>query len=157
MKVRRFGWRRNEVAVIEEVDARLRAIASVAVPSAQISFGPPGDQPGVSAYLYDLLPSLPARGNGRAPLQFIARYLITAGAEDAEAAHTLLEHLAFAALESTDLEADFEPLPAAAWSAFGLAPRPSFFIDAVVQRPRAEPETPLVRSPLVVEISQKES
>ena len=143
--------------MIEEVDAKLRAMADSAVPSAQFSFDPPGDKPGVSAYLFDLLPTQPSRGNGRAPLQFTARYLVTAVGESAEAAHVILEQLAFAALESSELEADFEPLPAAAWSAFGLAPRPSFFVKALVQRSRAEPETPLVRSPLVVEISQKGS
>lgn len=91
----------------------------------------------VGLYLLELSPAA-ARARQDGVLQFSARLLVTTWAPDAAAAADDLAELAFACLAVADLDVDFEPLPAAAWSAFGVAPRASFMLRAPVRRTRTQ-------------------
>ncbi|MCU0518329.1 MAG: DUF4255 domain-containing protein, partial [Oscillatoria sp. Prado101] len=90
----------------------------------------------------------PLRGSQRTPLQAAARYLVTTWAGTPEDAHRLLGDLLFAAMDSAAFQAELNPLPAAAWTAFGLPPQPSFVLRVPLQIARPQPP--------VVNLSQAE-
>lgn len=85
--------------------------------------------------------------------QFNARFLVTTWASDAVAAADDLTELLLTALAEPEVEVDLQPLPPAAWSAFGLAPRPSFMLAVPVRRVRAQQPAPPVRE-AVLRLSQ---
>ncbi len=112
--------------------------------------GKPQTGPAVNLYLLEVVPHPPPRGTRRPPLQLALRYLVTTWAEKPEDAHALLGRLAFAAMENPELEVELTPLPYPAWTALGLAPRPSFMLGLPLRQERPEPEVPIVRKPLVI-------
>jgi hypothetical protein len=141
-------------ALIAETDDRLAGWVQTTVGAVEVWLGAPRPEAGgsgVSLYLMELVPAPAPQGGRRPPLQFSARYLVTTWAADAHEAHRLLEELLFAAMDATDLEVDLEPLPGAAWAAFGVAPRPSFLVRVPMRRERPERPVKLVRVPPVVE------
>lgn len=131
---------------LDALDDRLRDWAAAAG-GLTPSFGPPSADlsDAVGLYLLDVAPKPPARGERRPPLQLEARYLVTTWADRPEDAHAALGDLFFAALADPELEVDPLPVPLATWPAFGVAPRPSFVIKAVVRRELEEPPVKLVR------------
>jgi hypothetical protein len=140
-------------AMIDEVDRRLKAWAGTVLGEVAVCFDAPGKpvaERSVGLYLLELAPLSPPRGAKAAPLQFGLRYLVTTACKDSAGAHRDLGELAFAALANPEFEVDFEPLPAAAWAAFGVAPRPAFSIRVPVRKARAEHAVQLVRQPLVL-------
>jgi Pvc16 N-terminal domain len=146
---------RDEIAnVIDVVDQQVSDWISSILEGVSISFEAPGRAqavpPGINLYLFELRRNHPLSTSGRPPLQFNLRYLVTAWGDEAAQAHQLLGRIAFAAMENPAFSIEFEPVPAQTWSAFGLAPRPAFFLDVPVRKERPEPSAGLVRQPLIV-------
>jgi hypothetical protein len=140
--------------VIDQTDHQISDWIGKVLPDTTINLGPPGtvsDGRGVNLYLMELAASPPSRGSERPPLQVELRYLITTWAEAPEEAHRLLSVLLFAALERSDLDVDLRPLTGETWSAFGMAPVPSFVLRAPVRQERPLAPAPLVRVPLRIE------
>jgi hypothetical protein len=139
--------------VIQLTDQSMKAWVQRVLGAVEVRLVAPGGAhqgAGVGLYLMDLVDCPPARQNGRPPLQFGLRYLVTTWADDPEEEHRLLGELAFAALDDADLDVELSPLPAATWAAFGLPPRPSFLLRVPIRRARPESPPKLVRAPIVV-------
>jgi hypothetical protein len=143
--------------MIEQIDQRLKEWVSQVVDVPIVSLSSPEQQTGergVSCYLLDLLEKPPLRtAHLRPPLQFSLRYLITTWAADPLDAHSLLGELAFAAMQHPEFELDLSPPATEMWLAFGLTPRPSFFLRALASKHLPEPDVKLVRKPLVLQAS----
>lgn len=107
---------------------------------------------GVNIYLLELVDSPPRRGPDLSPLQFDARYLVTTWADTPEAAHQMLEKLAFAALEKSDFNVEFYGLPADLWNGLGIPPQPAFLLRLTVRQERPQPEVHYVHQPLELRI-----
>jgi hypothetical protein len=146
--------------VIETVDQRLTNWADEVVGARIALLGwPPaaGRDRGVGLYLLDVVPTPPPRGLKRPHIDVFLRYLVTAWAEKPEEAHRLLGQLLFAALENPEFEVEHTSLPVAAWSAFGIPPRPSFVVKLPLRKELPARPAKLVRRPVVVEVSQTAS
>jgi hypothetical protein len=136
--------------MIDRVDQRLKDWIGSVLEATEVVLSPPGSPTtgqGVSLYLLEFRQTPPARGTRRPPLQITLRYLVTVWADRPEQAHQLLGKLVFAALDNSDFEVDPDPLPAATWQAFGLAPRPALVLRVPLRQERPEPAVPLVRVP----------
>lgn len=118
------------INMIESVDQKLIEWAGTLLGGTEISLGAPTQEDAdvVGIYLMDILPSSPARGTRRAPLQVMLRYLVTTGAQNPLNAHKMLGRLLFAAMEHPEYEVELAPVSARVWAAFGIMPRPSFMI-----------------------------
>ncbi|MCK6552321.1 Pvc16 family protein [Myxococcota bacterium] len=140
--------------MIELVDQRLKSWASGVVgPDVSVSFEAPSkDTEGVGLYLFELTDEPPARGVRRPPVQLGLRYLVTARAATAEAAHALLGKLVVAAMSDPELRVELAPLAPSVWQSFGTPPLPSFVLHATLRHERPETIAPLVTAPLVVEL-----
>lgn len=93
----------------------------------------------VHLYLLELVND-PLRSHTARPRhQPALRYLVTTHADDPQEAHGLLSELLFKALAHPEYEVDLEPLPSTTWSAFEVAPRPSFILRVPLPHER-EPE-----------------
>ncbi len=145
--------------MIQHVDQRLKGWVETVVQSGNVSLAAPSDSltgRGIGLYLMELADTPPARGTRRPPLQLALHYLVTAWAETPEEAHRLLGEVAFAAMENPEYEVKLDPLPVAAWTALGVAPRPSFVLRVPLQKERVEKPAPLVRVPLAVQTVDRE-
>jgi hypothetical protein len=139
--------------LIDEVDGRLKAWLSDLLPGVAISLDAPVDAPAgaeVSAYLWELAPAAPTGRGRRLPLQITLRYLISSRSDTPEQAHNLLGRVVFAAMEQGEYEVDLTPVPAAAWAALGVRPRPAFLLCAPLRVERQAPPAHRVLQPLVV-------
>lgn len=143
--------------MIEAIDQRLSEwVGSVLAEDIEVSLLPPartGDKKIVGLYLKDILPSAPARGTRRPPLQVMLRYLVTAWSKSPEEAHQVLGRLLFAAMEHAEYEVDLEPIPAQVWTAFGTIPMPAFLLRLPLRVERPEKPAALIRSPIEVQQS----
>ncbi|MEJ2164285.1 MAG: Pvc16 family protein [Desulfobacterales bacterium] len=143
--------------MIDEIDQRLSEwIGSVLGEDIEVSLLPPadmGDKKFVGLYLKDILPSAPARGTRRPPLQVLLRYLVTARAKSPQEAHRILGQLLFAAMEHAEYEVELEPIPAQVWQAFGTMPMPAFMLRLPLRLERPEKPVRLIRSPIEVQQS----
>ena len=142
--------------MINEVDQRLMEWIGTVVTDIEVSLFPPkdmGDKKVVGLYLKDILPSAPAHGTRRPPLQVLLCYLITSWAKNPMDAHHMLGQLLFAALEHPEYEVDLEPIPAEVWTAFGTQPCPSFMLRLPLRFERPDETIHLVRSPVEVKKS----
>ncbi len=140
--------------MFDQTDKHLRDWVTGSVKAATVSLTPPADSQtgqGVSLYLMGITSAFPSHAGGRPPLQIALRYLVTTWADKPEDAHRLLGQLAFAAMESSEFEIEFDPLSAHDWLAFGVAPRPAFVLRVPARYVRPEPDTPLVHAPLVIQ------
>lgn len=146
--------------MIELVDAGLkdwaeRILDEASFVDVSLSFDPPPadlhDGTGISLYLLEIVDTPPPRTNGRTPLQFSVRYLVTTWASEAEEAHRLLSELIFAAMEYPDFHVEFGPLAPEYWRTLGVVPRPSFMLRVPVKKARPEPETGIVTREISVD------
>lgn len=131
-------------------DERLRDWITGQVPGAEVSLAAPQASPtgrGIGIYLLELIQAPLPSTTRRTPLQLILRYLVTTWGDDPEDAHKTLVQLAFAAMENKEFQLEMDSIPMTVWTAFGVAPRPSFVLRVPVQKERPEPETELVRQP----------
>ena len=142
-----------EGGVIDEIDRKLKEWSgSIAGKyNAEIRLSTPQNWEGqkvVGVYLLDLLNAPPTRDGRRPSLQIGLRYLITAWHENPEEAHRMLGDLVSAAMSHPLFEIELEPLPVLIWTAFGLAPRPSFLVRLPLSLAQPEPEVKRVRRPM---------
>lgn len=146
--------------MIEAVDQRLKDWAGSVIQGTPISLTAPSASDtgrGIGLYLMDLVHAPPPRTVKRPPLRISLRYLVTTWAEKPEEAHGLLGQLVFAAMDSSEVEVELDPVPVSVWRAFGVAPRPSFVLRVPLQQERLEPAVQLVRAPLKVDTSPVQS
>lgn len=139
--------------MIDQIAHRLKVWVEEALPGATVTLDPPAaarNDQGVSLYLFELGDDPPLRGSQRAPLQAVARFLVTTWAATPEEAMRLLGDLLFIALEKTEFQVELTPLPAAAWTSFNLPPQPSFVLRVPLQMARPQPPVKRVRHPLEV-------
>lgn len=144
--------------VIDEADLSLKDWVSSVVEGVAVDLTAPAvpteAQGGsrVGLYLLELADAPVQRERRRATQQLRLRYLVTTWAATAEEEHRLLGELVFAALDREDMEVDLAPVPVAAWSAFGLPPRPAFVLQVPLARERRAAPVPRVREPLVMRV-----
>ncbi len=139
--------------MIDQVDQQLQQWAREAAGGWSVSLDAPQDGlpgHGVNLYLLQLSPAPPPSTGRTAPYQFHVHYLVSTWATEPPAAHHALGNLLLAALEQTDMEVELTPVPVETWRALGVRPRPAFMLRVLVRRPRPEPLTHYVKSPLVI-------
>ncbi len=140
----------------EEFDERMKDWVTSELQGIEVSLTSPGNQrtgQGVGMYLLELMQSPQPSTNRRPPLQLTLRYLVTAWSGKPEDAHQMLVQLIFAAMENKDFKVELESIPLTVWSAFGVAPQPSFILNVPLRKERPEPDTKLVRQPMTVQAS----
>ncbi len=145
--------------MIDQIDARLQVWVENVLGDVAVALTPPRDtpeQPVAHLYLMQAVPSLTTpdvRTNGRqqvrGSLQVMLSYLVTVRAADPLQAHKLLGDLMFAALDSTEFELNFDPIPLETWIALGAEPQPAFVLRLPLTRDLPTPDVQLVRQPLV--------
>jgi hypothetical protein len=138
---------------LEQVDDLLKDWVKNITKVSEVSFsldGVKSAKASVNLYLLSLGSKPPARGTNPAPLQFLARYLVTTSGSDMVESHRLLGNLVFAALEDTRFDVDLQPISADTWLALKVLPQPAFVLEILVQRERPLLEAPLIQAPLVV-------
>lgn len=104
----------------------------------------------IGLYLLDLLPTTPSELGPSKLFQLSLRFLVTSWADTPEASHRLLGEVALSVAEHPVYDLELVPLPAQSWSAFGVAPRPSFMLRAPLQQERSQPVVKLVREPIII-------
>src|SRR5436190_2759699 len=138
--------------MIDQIDERLKAWVENVLGAVDIALTPPREtqpDPVVHLYLLQLVPALATPDNRRLPRQVMLHYLVAVRAAEPERAHQLLGDLIFAALDTSDFELDFNPVPVETWIALGVEPQPAFVLKAPLTRERVMPDVPLVRVPMV--------
>jgi hypothetical protein len=146
--------------MIDTVDQQLREWVATIVGDVNVSLAIPsvsGTDHTVSLYLTDILAKAPIRAAAATTHQLSLRYLVTVWAERPEDAHRLLGELLFAAMSAADFEVERAGPTAELWQAFGVAPRPSFWLLIPLTKSRAIDPPPLVREPVVVDAAPIES
>ena len=139
--------------MIDEIDQELIEWVGTVLKGENVSLSKPTLSEkgrGIGLYLMELNPIPKVREREGETLQCSLRYLVTAWAEEPAQAHQLLGKLVFAAMENAMFEVDFEPLSPACWTAFGVEPRPSFFLRLPVRQHRTFPPTKLVTQSVVL-------
>ena len=144
--------------MIERIGKEIRDWIGSIVTGAEVVLGLSDDNAPsaqVGLYLMDLSRGHCARVGKLPPLKINLRYLVTVRAPRPEDAHRILGELVFAALQkpekvAPEFEAVIEPLPVEAWAVLGVAPQPSFFLQAPLRLERPEPKVPMVREPVVL-------
>lgn len=138
--------------MIDKIDQQLRDWVAGEVADAGISLLPPKSKDGEQVWLHlmAVLPSSPAAGERRPPLQIMLRYLLTTWSQRPETAHRMLSTLIFAAMEHPEYEVDLAPVANHFWLAFGITPRPGFCLSLPLRLERAAPGSKLVQSPLEI-------
>ena len=142
--------------MIDQIDERLKAWVESVVGDVAVAFTPPGDaqaDPVVHLYLMKIIPVLAAPDATRLPKQVKLCYLVVVRSADPEQMHKLLGELVFAALDSTDFEIDYDPLPPETWLALGSELQPGFVIQVPFNRERPTANPQLVRVPMVTRAS----
>lgn len=140
--------------MIDQVDQQLQQWAQDAAGGWSVSLEAPQDGlsgSGVNVYLLHLSAAPPPSTGRTAPHQFYAHYLVSTWASDSEAAHRALGALLLAAMDQSDMDVELTPPPLETWRALGVKPRPAFSLRVLVRRPRPEPATHYVKSPLVIQ------
>jgi len=112
------------------------------------------DKRSVNVYLKDVVES-PSSGTllKLDRLQVQLTFLVTASGKTLLEACDDLVKLAFAAMLEKDMEIVLTPMTAEEWSAFGVVPRPSFFLKLPLNFDVEKPEVKRVQKPLVLKSS----
>jgi hypothetical protein len=142
--------------LIDQADKRIREWIEEQVGATAITFDPPGssqDSEGISCYLLDITSAKQYRGTRRPPLVITLRYLVTTWSSNSVEAHRLLGTLVFAAMQEQDYQIDLAPVSPDIWLGFGTIPQPSFILSIPLTLELPEPEIPLVREPMIVNVA----
>lgn len=93
------------------------------------------DKLSVNLYLMEIVDDQERRhSTGRPPLQPSLRYLVTTTGDTFKSAHKMLWQVLDAALDRDDFKVEFEPASSQIWTAFKIAPRPSFVLQVPLHR-----------------------
>lgn len=139
--------------MFDEVDKQLEAWAKTVSPDLKVSFAAPdreSNERQVCLYLLDVIPEPLGRGSRVSLHQLNARYLVIPFSPDPIDCHRLLGVMMRSALDDPTFTVGKELLPVAMWSAFGIAPRPSFTLRVPCRYEREEKLAPPVRHPLTL-------
>jgi hypothetical protein len=142
--------------MFDQVDNQLEEWIKSVHDRIEVTFVPPDTAPSktcVCLYLLDAAPILSGRGNNHSQLQITLRYLVVPFSQEPQESHRILGELLVAALENKEFEIEKEPFPLAAWTAFGIPPRPSFILRVPFKLKRTAKSAPIVRQPLVLQPS----
>jgi hypothetical protein len=142
--------------MIDQIDERLKTWVQSVVGTVTVALTPPRDaqtDPVVHLYLMKIVPVLATHDVTHLPRQVKLHYLVAVRAADPTTTHNLIGALVLAALESTDFEIDYEPLPNETWLALGAELQPGFVIQVPFSAERPVPTTQLVRVPMVTRAS----
>ncbi|MHC4954362.1 MAG: carboxypeptidase-like regulatory domain-containing protein [Planctomycetota bacterium] len=127
---------------LADVVERTRGWVKDALPGrVEVVFDAPSEgvaKKGVHLYLVGTTPVPLEHTRPPPPLKILLRYLVTTRAGDQAAADALLVTLLFAAMDEKELEMEVETkgLSVDDWVAFGVSPRPSFFLTVPVEQER---------------------
>jgi hypothetical protein len=146
--------------MFDQVDNQLEKWIKSVHDKIEVTFAPPNtvlSKVCVCSYLLDAAPNSSRRGNNHSPLQITLRYLVVPFAQEPQESHRILGELLVAALENKEFEIEKEPFPLAAWSVFGISPRPSFILRVQFKIDRSAKFAPIVRHPLVLQPSPLET
>jgi len=138
--------------MIDQIDERLKTWVQSVVGSVTVALTPPREaqaDPVVHLYLMKMVPVLATPDASRLPRQVKLHYLVAVRAADPDQVHKLLGELILAALDSTDFDLDYEPLPPEIWLALGTELQPAFVIQVPFNRERPASTAQLVRVPMV--------
>ena len=133
--------------MIDQVDDNLSNWVETVLGGLKPSLSAPSEANGtlaVNLYLLELVDDPLRRNTSRPPLQPSLRYLVTSSADEPKDAHRLLGTLLLAALDNPSYEVELEPVPQNTWSAFKIAPRPSFILRVPLEREWSLSNVPLV-------------
>jgi hypothetical protein len=139
--------------MFDDVDRALcEWIATVATDADVVLHAPAAEveRPTISLYLVELRSGVPTRREA-SHLEVVMRYLVSATASDPALAHRLLGQLLFAAFERPDVLVELATVDAALWRAFGVAPRPAFFLQRPYTFERAQ-RAPRIRMPAEIQV-----
>ena len=129
--------------MIDQFDECLSFWVESVVAGIKTSFAAPKDGEetlAVNLYLLELADDPLRHSSGHPTIQPSLRYLVTTSAGEPKDAHDLLGRLFYAALKHPrlvvdlnvkfefNLDVELEPVSSQLWSAFGIAPRPSFIL-----------------------------
>lgn len=117
--------------MIEQLDERLASWVEQVVTGVKTSFAAPtdGDEAlAVNLYLLEIADDPLRHSAGHPLIQPSLRYLVTTSAGEPKDAHFLLGTLFYAARKQPGFEVELEPVASQLWTAFGIAPRPSFIL-----------------------------
>lgn len=134
--------------MIDQIDEQLSDWVEQVLGGIRPGLTPPRDIEGslaVNLYLLELVDDPLRRNTSRPPLQPALRYLVTTSADEPRDAHRLLSTLLYAAFEQDEFEVELDPVPHHTWSAFNIAPRPSFILRVPLPHERQPTLAPLVR------------
>jgi hypothetical protein len=112
------------------------------------------DKRSVNVYLKDVVES-PSSGTllKMDRLQVQLTFLVTTNGKTLLEACNDLVKLAFAAMLTKDMEIVLTPMTAEEWHAFGVIPRPSFFLKLPLNFDVEKPDVKRVQKPLVLKSS----
>jgi hypothetical protein len=124
------------------------------IPEPPQLLGNPDNKRSVSVYLKDVGES-PSSGTllKMDRLQVQLTFLVTANGKTLLEACDDLVKLAFAAMLEKNMEIVLTPMTAEEWSAFGVVPRPSFFLRLPLNFEVEKPEVKRVEKPLILRSS----
>lgn len=117
--------------MIDQFDKQLASWVESVVTGVKTSLAAPKDDDetlAVNLYLLELADDPLRHRTGHPTIQPTLRYLVTTSAGEPKDAHDLLGRLFYAARKRPDFEVELEPVSSQLWSAFGIAPRPSFIL-----------------------------
>lgn len=144
--------------MLNEADQQMLEWARSVVPDVPVAIAPPpapDAKPGVRIHLLSIAPVQAARGAKRPPLELALHYLVTTISAEEPEAHRWLGALAFRAMDVKKWSLVSEPPDADVFRAFGIAPRPAFVVRVPWRLQRNDPEAPLVREPLIVNMKPR--
>lgn len=136
--------------MIDQIDEQLSAWVEQILGGIRPVLTAPKDTEGslvINLYLLELVDDPLRRNTSRPPLQPALRYLVTAHADEPRDAHRLLSALLYAAFEQEAFEVELDPVPHNIWSAFKVAPRPSFILRVPLPHEWQPELVPIVREP----------
>jgi len=157
--------------LIDKLDERLTSWVQSVVPGVKTTFAAPKDGEedlAVNLYLLEIADDPLRHSTGHPPIQPSLRYLVTTSAGEPKDAHSLLGSLFYAARKGprldvrldvsfnfqleVELEVELEPIASQLWTAFGIAPRPSFILRLPLPAEWPAPQ-PVKAPPVTQEIA----
>jgi hypothetical protein len=133
--------------VIEAVDKSVRDWVKSVVKGVDVVLDAPcasADKPAIHLHLLEVQSAVPANRDHPRSVELMLNYLVTVAAAETEVAHRVFGNLLAAALGRSEYEVELPQLGPEFWTAFGVAPRPAFFLKCPLTVSR-EQQVPRIR------------